>query len=89
MADAIKELRFEVNVDESGVARRLFAEAEFDVPEDADAGALEGGKVSVSIRAREGGRGPEDRGARQTPSPWACCSGSSALGSGLSLPQRQ
>jgi hypothetical protein len=46
VSDAIKDLRFEANVDDNGYARRLFAEAGFDVPEDSQAGGVKGGKVS-------------------------------------------
>ncbi len=59
VVDAIDELRFEVNVDENNIARRLFAEAKFDVPEGVDAGDLEGGEISFGFVLEEVGIDPE------------------------------
>jgi hypothetical protein len=88
VADAIKELRFEVNVDKNGVARRLFAEADFDVPEGADAGPLEGGKVSFGFVLEKVGVDPEIK-APASPQPLGVLLRQFGLGSGLNLPQRQ
>ena len=88
VTDAIKKLRFEVNVDENDVARRLFAEAEFDVPEDADAGPLEGGRVSFGFVLEKVGVDPEIK-APASPQPLGVLLRQFGLGSGLTLPQRQ
>jgi len=56
--DAIENLRFEANVDENDVLRRVFVDAEFKVPEGADAGSLQGGKVSFEFVLNEVGNDP-------------------------------
>lgn len=88
VADSIKELRFEVNVDGNDIARRLFAEAEFDVPEDADAGPLEGGKVSFSYVLEKVGIDPDIK-APSNPQPLGALLRQFGLGTGLALPQQQ
>jgi len=88
IADAIEELRFEVNVDENDIARRLFAEAKFDVPEDADAGALEGGKVSFEFVLEKVGVEPQID-APERPQPFSALLGQFGLGGGLTVPRQQ
>lgn len=88
VADAVKELRFEVNVDENDVARRLFAEAEFDVPEGTDAGALEGGKATFSFVLEKVGVDPRIV-APKDPQPFGALLGQFGLGGGLAIPQQQ
>ena len=88
VADAVKELRFEVNVDEDDVARRLFAEADFDVPEGANAGALRGGKVTFAFVLQEVGVDPRIE-APEDPQPLGALLGQFGLGGGLAIPQQQ
>ena len=88
VADAIKELRFEVNVDENGIARRFFAEADFDVPEDTDAGSLKGGKVSFGYVLEKVGIDP-DITAPANPQPLGVLLRQFGLGGGQLLPQQQ
>ena len=88
VADAIKELRFEVNVDGNDIARRVFAEAEFDVPEDADAGALEGGKVSFEYVLEKVGIDPDIK-APSNPQPLGILLRQFGLGGAPALPQQQ
>lgn len=88
VADAVKELRFEVNVDENDVARRVFAEAEFDVPEGTDAGALEGGKATFSFVLEKVGVDPRIV-APKDPQPFGALLGQFGLGGGLAIPQQQ
>jgi hypothetical protein len=88
VTDAIKDVRFEVNVDENGVARRLFAEAEFDVPEDTDLGALEGGEISFGFVLEKVGIDPEIR-APANPQPLSLLLGQFGVGGALPTPQRQ
>lgn len=57
--DAIENLRFEANVDGDDVLRRVFLDAEFKVPEGADAGSLQGGKVSVEFVLNDVGNDPQ------------------------------
>jgi hypothetical protein len=87
VADAIEELRFEVNVDENDIARRFFAEAEFDVPEDADAGELEGGKVSFTYVLEKVGIDPDIK-APANPQPLGVLLRQFGLG-GAQLPRQQ
>lgn len=87
VADAIDELRFEVNVDGDDIARRFFAEAEFDVPEDVDAGALKGGKVSFSYVLEKVGIEPEIK-APANPQPLGVLLRQFGLGGQLT-PQQQ
>lgn len=56
--DAIKDLKFEVNVDGNDVARRLFVEAKFDIPAGTSAGNLKGGKVSLGYTLDKVGGAP-------------------------------
>lgn len=56
--DAIENLKFEANVDDDDVLRRLFLDAEFKVPEGADAGSVKGGKVSFEFVLNEVGNDP-------------------------------
>jgi hypothetical protein len=56
--DAIEELKFEANVDGNDVARRLFVDGRFTVPEDADAGSLKGGQVSFGYTLEKVGGNP-------------------------------
>ena len=88
VTDAIKDVRFEVNVDEDGVARRLFAEADFDVPEDTDLGALEGGEISFGLVLEKVGIDPEIR-APANPQPLGLLLGQFGLGGGSAIPQQQ
>jgi LppX_LprAFG lipoprotein len=88
VTDAIKEVRFEVNVDENDVARRIFAEAEFDVPDDADLGALEGGEVSFGFVLEKVGIEPEIE-APANPQPLSLLLGQFGLGGGSAIPQQQ
>lgn len=88
VADAVKELRFEVNVDENDVARRLFAEADFDVPEDTNAGALKGGKVTFAFVLEKVGVDPKIE-APEDPQPLGALLGQFGLGGGLAIPQQQ
>ena len=46
-------------MDDNDVLRRLFLDAEFKVPDDADAGSLEGGKFSFEFLLNEVGNDPE------------------------------
>lgn len=57
--DAIENLRFEANVDGDDVLRRVFLDAEFKVPEGADAGSLQGGKVSFEFVLNDVGNDPQ------------------------------
>jgi len=59
VTDAIENLKFEANVDENDVLRRLFLDAQFKVPESADAGSLEGGKISFEFLLNEVGNDPQ------------------------------
>ena len=88
VTDAIEDVRFEVNVDEDGVARRMFAEVEFKVPEDADAGDLEGGKVSFEFVLEKVGIDPEIE-APSNAQPLGVLLGQLGLGGGLAIPQQQ
>jgi hypothetical protein len=88
VTDAIEDVHFEVNVDEDGVARRLFAEAEFKVPDDADVGALEGGTITFEFVLEEVGIDP-DIDAPSNAQPLSVLLGQLGLGSGLALPQQQ
>lgn len=88
VTDAIKKVRFEVNVDENDVARRVFAEAEFDVPDDADLGALEGGKVSFGFVLEKVGIDPEIE-APANPQPLSLLLRQFGLGGGSAIPQQQ
>ena len=88
VADAIKELRFEVNVDENDIARRLFAEADFDVPEGTNAGPLMGGKVTFGLVLEEVGVDPEIT-APARPQPLSSLLGQFGLGGRPAIPQQQ
>ena len=88
VTDAIEDVHFEVNVDEDGVARRMFAEVEFKVPDDADAGDLEGGKVSFEFVLEKVGIDPEID-APSDPQPLSALLGQLGLGGGLAIPQQQ
>ena len=57
--DAIENLKFEANVDENDVLRRVFLQAEFKVPEGTDAGSLQGGKASFEFLLNEVGNDPQ------------------------------
>ena len=57
--DSIENLKFEANVDENDVLRRLLLDAEFKVPEGADAGSLQGGKVRFEFLLNEVGNDPK------------------------------
>jgi len=86
--DAINELKFEVNVDENDIARRLFAQAKFEVPEQADAGGLKGGDISFGFVLEEVGIDPEIK-APANPQPLSGLLGRFGLGGGLPVPQQQ
>lgn len=58
-ADAIEKFDFEANVDEQDQLRRLFVEADFNVPEGSDAGSLQGGKITFEFVLSEVGIEPE------------------------------
>ena len=88
VADAIDEFRFEVNVDGDDIARRVFAEAEFDVPEDADAGSLKGGKVSFSYVLEDVGIDPDIK-APSSAQPLGLLLRQFGLGGGQALPLQQ
>ena len=88
VTDAVEDVHFEVNVDEDGVARRMFAEVEFTVPDDADAGDLEGGKVSFEFVLEKVGIDPEID-APSDPQPLSSLLGQLGLGGGLTIPQQQ
>ena len=88
VTDAIEDVRFEVNVDEDGVARRMFAEVDFKVPDDADAGALEGGKISFEFVLEDVGIDPKIE-APSDPQPLSSLLGQLGLGGGLAIPQQQ
>ena len=88
VTDAIEELRFEVNVDENDIARRLFAEAKFDVPDGADAGDLKGGTISFGFVLEEVGVEPKIV-APENPQPLNSLLGQFGLGGGLAIPQQQ
>ncbi len=88
VTDAIENVRFEVNVDEDGVARRLFAEVDFDVPDDADVGELDGGKISFGFVLEEVGIDPEIE-APSDAQPLSVLLGQLGLGGGLAIPQQQ
>ena len=88
VTDAIEDVHFEVNVDEDGVARRMFAEVEFKVPDGADAGDLEGGKVSFEFVLEKVGIDPEID-APSDPQPLSSLLGQLGLGGGLAIPQQQ
>ena len=88
IADAIKEFRFEVNVDEDDIARRVFAEADFDVPEGTDAGSLKGGKVSFSYVLEDVGIDPDIK-APSSAQPLGLLLRQFGLGGGQALPQQQ
>lgn len=47
LREAIKDVRFEANVDGDDVLRRVLVKGSFDVPSDAGIGGLEGGDISV------------------------------------------
>jgi hypothetical protein len=85
---AIRKLTFEVNVDENDVARRLFADARFEVPQGADAGGLKGGSFSFGFVLREVGVEPEIE-APANPQPLSQLLGRFGLGGGLPVPQSQ
>ena len=86
--DAIKDLSFEVNIDENGIARRLFAEAKFDVPEGTDAGGLESGSFSFGFVLEKVGVNPKIE-APSNPQPLSQLLGGLGLGGGLPVPQSQ
>jgi len=88
VTDAIEDVHFEVNVDEDGVARRMFAEVEFKVPDGADAGDLEGGKVTFEFVLEKVGIDPEIE-APSDPQPLSSLLGQLGLGGGLAIPQQQ
>ena len=57
--DAIESLKFEANVDENDVLRRVFLDASFKVPEGTEAGTLQGGKLSFEFLLNEVGNDPQ------------------------------
>jgi hypothetical protein len=59
VADAVKDVRFEANVDKAGYARRLFVEASFAVPADKQRGGIKGGKFSFSYVLEKIGGTPD------------------------------
>lgn len=84
--DAIEDVRVEVNVDDNDIARRLFAEVKFDIPEGTDAGQLDGGKVSFAFVLEKVGIDPDISGPA-TARPLSELLGQFGLG-GLQLPQQ-
>ncbi len=57
--DAVEELRFEANVDENDVLRRVFVKARLEAPEDADAGDVKGADLSFGYTLEKVGGEPE------------------------------
>jgi hypothetical protein len=53
IAEAIDDAKVEVNVDEDGYARRVFASLSFTVPKDVEDAAFEGGAVSFELVLEE------------------------------------
>jgi hypothetical protein len=49
VADAIEDVDVEVNVDDEGYPRRVFAELRFVVPKDVEDTAIEGGTVAFEL----------------------------------------
>ena len=87
--DAIENLQFEANVDDNDVLRRLSLDADFKVPEGADAGSLQGGKVSFEFLLNDVGNDPKieaPTGARPL-SELTQRFGLQGLGGGLPQPQ--
>jgi hypothetical protein len=66
----------------------VFAEAEFDVPESTDLGALEGGKVSFGFVLEKVGIEPEIE-APANPQPLSLLLRQFGLGGGSAIPQQQ
>jgi hypothetical protein len=59
ITEAIEDLTLEVNVDDNDVARRVFVEADFKVPEGTGDGEIEGGTLSFGYSIDEVGIDPE------------------------------
>jgi hypothetical protein len=88
-ADAIKDLHFEANIDDSGYVRRLFAQANFDVPEGSRAQGVKGGRVSFGYVLDKLGGTPDVK-APSNPQPLSVLLQQLGLGGSLGgLPLQQ